>query len=219
MPETDRYPAIAEEALEPGSDQKQLHELMTSDLTKLFGEVFTFQDAKTKALVGLFSHFLYLPAGVFEAFHAQAVVLASVPGFSRKCREIAILTVGEHYGATFELYSHARIAKQVGLSDTQIEDVMGGRPPSGATEEEITTWEVARALSGAGSGSVKGPLSEELWTKAERTFGKTTAGALIHYTGFYAYTCIILNGMAASVPAGEKVWPVSNTDGNANPEQ
>ncbi|TGJ68634.1 hypothetical protein EYR41_007673 [Orbilia oligospora] len=98
---------------------------------------------------------------------------------------------------------HSRVAKQVGVEDHQIENILNGKPPGG-TQQEEASWQIARALV-----EQKGPLPVELWSKAESLFGKAGAGALIHYAGFYAYTSIILNGAAVPVPAGEKIWPIA----------
>lgn len=161
--------------------------------------------------MGPFTQFLYIPKPVSENYIATARGLAGIPDFSPKCREVAILAIGEHYNAPYELYSHVRVAKKVGLEDTQIQDILEGRPPSGGTEQEIVAWEVARALVGAG-GAKKGPLSAELWDRAEKAFGKTGAGGLIHYSGYYAYTSILLNGANVGVPEGETIWPISGND-------
>jgi hypothetical protein len=170
---------------------------------------FTTHDAKTGALIGPYTHFLYLPQTVMNGYGTLAKAIAGVPDFPLRCREVAILAIGEHYGAPYEMYSHSRVGKKVGLSDTQIQDILEGRQPSDATEQELISWEVARALVGAGSTAKKGPLSEELWKKAEQAFGKTGAGALIHFSAYYAYTSVVLNGAAVPVPEGENIWPIT----------
>ncbi|KAF3911173.1 hypothetical protein AA313_de0209082 [Arthrobotrys entomopaga] len=202
-----RYPMIAPTKLK--TDQRRLHRWINGQVWRFFRGVFTYKDIKTGALSGIYTHLLYLPRTLGVDFLSVAKSLAGVKDFPLRCREVAILAIGEYYGAQFELYAHTRIAREVGLSNSQIEDILKGRPPSGGTEQEIISWEVARALVGAGSGFQKGPLSKELWNKAEKAFGKAGAGALIHYTGYYSYTCIILNGAEVPVPEGEQVLAVS----------
>ncbi|KAJ6259247.1 hypothetical protein Dda_6146 [Drechslerella dactyloides] len=184
---SERYPAIVPEALD--SDQKVVHEYLTREIGQYFQGTFTFQSPETGALVGPYTHFLYLPQKIAAGYVINGTALSSVSEFPLKCREIAILAIGEHYGAKFELYSHVRVAKKVGLSNRQIEDLLAGLPPTGGTEQELISWEVARALI-----SAKGPIPAEMWKRAEGAFGKEGAGALIHFVGFYAYTSIILNG-------------------------
>jgi len=202
---SERYPPIIPEDLNP--EQKTVHDKLTTELEKYFGGIFTTNDAKTGALIGPYSHFLYLPPPVVGGYTGAALGMATIPGFPPKCREIAIIAIGEHFGAPFEMYSHSRIGKKVGLSDIQIKDVLDGKPPSEATEQELVSWEVARALIGAG-GAKRGPLSPELWQRAEKALGKAGAGALIHYTGFYMWTSAILNGTGVPVPEGENIWPI-----------
>ncbi|RVD89056.1 uncharacterized protein DFL_000078 [Arthrobotrys flagrans] len=150
-----------------------------------------------------------LEIGMLKSHGALLADLAGTKEFSPRCREIATLAVGEYYGAPYELYSHVRLAKAAGLSDLQIEDILEGRAPSGGTEHDLTSWEVARALVGAGNLTKKGLLSEALWKRAEDAFGKSGAGALIHFTGYYAYICMILNAGAVTIPEGEAIWPIS----------
>ncbi|KAF3080432.1 hypothetical protein TWF102_008357 [Orbilia oligospora] len=138
-----------------------------------------------------------------SGYFANGSSLSNIVEFPLRCREIAILAVGQYYKADYELYSHSRVAKQVGVEDHQIENILNDKPPGG-TPQEQASWQIARALV-----EQKGPLPVELWSKAESLFGKAGAGALIHYAGFYAYTSIILNGAAVPVPAGEKIWPIA----------
>ncbi|KAK6353819.1 hypothetical protein TWF730_008243 [Orbilia blumenaviensis] len=187
--------------------QKPVHDLLTDRVSHHFQDTFTTHNDEG-ALVGLFTHFLYLPLPVVTGYAATYKALGEIPNFPLQCREIAILAVGEHYGASYELYSHARLAKRVGVSDTQIQDILEGRPPTGGTEQEILSWEMARALSGAEGTFKKGEMSETLWKKGEKAFGKEGLGALIHYIGFYSYTCVLLNAGATLVPEGEHIWPI-----------
>ncbi|EPS44431.1 hypothetical protein H072_1578 [Dactylellina haptotyla CBS 200.50] len=197
-----RFPPIVPEILD--SAQKEVHNYLANEIGQYFQGIFTIQDSKTDALIGPYTHFLYLPQPVASGYFINGSSLSKIPDFPLRCREIAILAIGEHYNAAYELYSHVRIAKKVGLRDEQIEDILRGKCPTGGTEQELVSWEVARALM-----TVKGPLSEDLWGRAEKAFGKAGAGALIHYSGFYAYTCVLLNGAAVSVPEGESIWPIT----------
>ena len=50
-----------------------------------------------------------------------------------------------------------------------------------------------------------GPLSKQLWDAVVKEFGEQGALALVHYVGFYAYTCILLNGCDVPLPEGEEI--------------
>ncbi|KAK6495991.1 hypothetical protein TWF481_002020 [Arthrobotrys musiformis] len=196
-----RYPPITPGALD--ERQKEVHDLLAGSIGQYFNQIFTIQDKESEALVGPFTQFLYLPKSIASGYFANGSSLSHVAEFPLRCREIAILAVGQYYQADYELYSHVRVAKSVGVEDRQIENILDGRPPGGTDQEELS-WEIARSLV-----ERKGPLPAELWKRAELLFGKPGAGALIHYAGFYAYTSIILNGAAVSVPTGENIWPIT----------
>ncbi|KAK6510200.1 hypothetical protein TWF481_004916 [Arthrobotrys musiformis] len=202
----ERFPPIVPESL--SAPQKAIHDRLSSTIVPYFQNIFTVHDPKSGALVGPYAQFLYLPESVTNGYLAVGLALAEIPDFPIRCREVAILAIGEHYGAPFELYSHVRVARKVGFSDIQIQDMLEGRPPSGATEQEAVSWEVARALVGAGGTVPKGPLPQELWDRAENALGKVGAATLVHYSGYYAYTSVILNGTATPVPEGESIWPI-----------
>ena len=58
-----------------------------------------------------------------------------------------------------------------------------------------------------GSGR-RGRLSDEVWGAAERCFGKEGALGLVHYVGYYAYACLLMNGAGVGMPEGESVKKV-----------
>ncbi|KAK6345710.1 hypothetical protein TWF718_007619 [Orbilia javanica] len=203
---SERFPSIAPDALT--HEQKSIHDLLTDQVARHYGDIFTTHD-DTGALVGVFSQFLYLPASVATGFSGNVLGLATISNLSVKCREIAILAVGEHFGASYELYCHARVAKKAGIPDTQIQDILEGRPPSESNERELLSWKIARELVGAGGTFKKGRLSENLWRSGEEAFGKECLGGLIHFIGFYAYVCITLNAGGILVPHGENIWPIT----------
>ncbi|KAK6533650.1 hypothetical protein TWF694_002584 [Orbilia ellipsospora] len=166
-------------------------------------------DLETSALIGPWQHFLYLPHSVFAAHIETYKALNEISGFPLRCREVVILAVGEYFGALYMQYCHTRVAKEAGLSDVQIQSILDGMPPSGGSEEEITSWEITRALIRASNTSRKGYLDDGLWEKAEKHFGKIGAGAIIQWISFYAGIAIILNGAAIPVPKGQKIWPIN----------
>lgn len=57
-----------------------------------------------------------------------------------------------------------------------------------------------------GSGR-RGRLSDGIWGRAEGCFGKEGALGLVHYVGYYAYACLLMNGAGVGMPEGESVRP------------
>ncbi|KAF3098879.1 hypothetical protein TWF102_005928 [Orbilia oligospora] len=204
---SDRLPPIPQAALT--AQQKSVEDILNKELFAHFQDTFTTHN-EGGSPVGIFAHFLYFPESVASGFAANYRSLGNIPNLPPQCREIAVLAVGEHFGAPYELYAHARLAKKVGLPNQKIQDILDGKPPSEASEQEVIAWQIARQLVGPGNTFKKGQLSEDLWKRGEAAFGRDGMGALMHFIGFYAYTCIILNAIAATVPEGETIWPIPN---------
>lgn len=130
-----------------------------------------------------------------------ATELAKIPGLPQNARETAILATGSHYKAAYEIYAHERVAvKSTDLTQEQVDKIKTGTKPSNLDEKCSVAFDVAIELV-----TKPGPLSKQSWDKAEKTLGKQGTLALIHYTGYYAYTCVLLNGCDVPVPDGEKI--------------
>ena len=110
---------------------------------------------------------------------------------------MAILVVGAHCGAKYELYAPTALGLSAGLSATQIEKIIEHSIPKGLKVEESMAFEVAFALV-----REAGPLCTEWWQKAVEVFGVTGTLALSHFVAFYAYLCILLNAFDAKMPGG-----------------
>jgi 4-carboxymuconolactone decarboxylase len=97
------------------------------------------------------------------------------------------------------MYAHGRIAERKShLTDAQIRSIKEGGQPSGADQlDDECEFAFDCALELAKGG---GALNEKNWDRALKVFGREGSAALIHYIGVYAHTCIILNGVDASVP-------------------
>jgi len=144
--------------------------------------------------VGPFGIMLSIPA-VGVNFFELAKSLSSVPGLPVQAREIAILTVGAHFQAKYELYAHSKLAAKAGLMEGEIEGFSQGQRPGTSDIQGRVAFDVASELLKS-----SGPLRPNLWAQAVEAFGHAGATALVQFVGFYAYTCIILNGFDAQVP-------------------
>jgi len=52
-----------------------------------------------------------------------------MPGLSKLAVQVVILVTGAHFNAAYELYAHAAVATQAGLSDVQIATLSSGDLP------------------------------------------------------------------------------------------
>lgn len=197
---TDRLPPVKREDL-PLSEQGSFDSL--ADLAgNLFGppeqSPFVYRRASDDAFVGPFPLFLAAPEA---GEHSMALFgkIGAIPGLPPDAREVAILTVGAHYQAAYELYAHVNVAKKkVEMAEEIVDAIARGEKPDVMNEECDVAYEAAKYLVGT-----PGPLPKELWERSMKVFGKQGTVALVHYVGAYAYTCIMLNAMDCPVPEDE----------------
>lgn len=119
--------------------------------------------------------------------------IASLPA---DVKETAILAVGGHFQAAYELYAHENVAVKSGaLSPEQVNVIKRDQKPGDLSEECGLAYDVAKYLC-----SQKRPLPREEWERCVGAFGREGTVALVHYVGFYAYLSIALNAVDAPVP-------------------
>jgi hypothetical protein len=110
-------------------------------------------------------------------------------------REVVIAVTGARSKAAFENYAHHIIATQrAGLTEAEMREIHAGRCPGTLTDEGKAAFELAMALG------KPGPLDQEIYDRAVDVLGKNGAAAAIHFTGFYAYVGVLLNGFDVKVP-------------------
>ncbi|OAL20112.1 hypothetical protein AYO20_11549 [Fonsecaea nubica] len=145
-------------------------------------------------LIGPYGILLHHPE-VARPFQAIVKALQTIPGLSLYGREVAIAVVGSRTQAAYENYAHHIIATQrAGITEAELQEINTGRCPGTLTDEGKTVFELTTALG------KPGPLDETIYDKAVQVLGKDGAAAVIHYTGFYSYVSVILNGFDAKVP-------------------
>jgi 4-carboxymuconolactone decarboxylase len=192
----DRYAPIPPSQLNP--EQRAAYEECSKTAEQLFGHKgFLYQDAKG-AFIGPFAPLVYTP-NLLKNFFQLLVEVAKVPDLPAKSKETAILAVGSHFNAAYELYAHGRIAGTTRLlKDRQIESIKKGVKPGGddALDEQCeVAFDCGLELAKGGV-----PLSESNWDRSQKVFGQKGTAALIHYIAVYSSVCVLLNGVDASVP-------------------
>jgi 4-carboxymuconolactone decarboxylase len=192
----DRYVPIPPSQLDP--ERRAAYDECSKTAEQLFGHKgFLYQDSEG-AFIGPFAPLIYTP-NLLKIFFQLLLEVAKVPDFPAKAKETAILAVGSHFNAAYEMYAHGRIAGTTRLlTDGQIDSIKKGIKPSGgdALEEQCeVAFDCALELAKGGV-----TLSESNWDRSQKVFGRKGTAALIHYIAVYAYTCVLLNGVDASVP-------------------
>lgn len=140
----------------------------------LSGSKFIYIDS-SGALIGDFARLVYTPA-LMIPFIRFAIDLAKMPGFPGIAREVVILLSGHCYSSPFVLYSHQSQAATSGLPEPQIKALSKGEKPSGRDdldEECEVAYDAAVEVWG-----VEGRMSDVMFGRAEKVFGKEGTAAL-----------------------------------------
>lgn len=145
-------------------------------------------------IIGPYGILLHHPE-VARQFQAMVRALQTIPGLTLYGREVAIAVAGSRSQAAYEQYAHHIIATQrAGITEAQLHEIHAGTCPSTLTDEGKVVFELATALG------KPGVLDQAIYDKAVEVLGKDGAAAAVHYTGFYSYIGVILNGFDAKVP-------------------
>jgi len=126
--------------------------------------------------------------------------IMKIPDVSLRERELAIFAVLSYSPAAYALYAHERIGEKAGFSPTQMADALEGKMPKDLSEREEATYVLAGELA-----RLRGPLSEESFDKACKVLGREGVAALIHLSGCFLYSTVLLNAANVPVPDGEKI--------------
>ena len=118
--------------------------------------------------------------------------MAKIPGLSPSTREVAVVVVGAHTKAAYEVYAHERLS---GLPREDLDLINDGQCPRSFNSEEQTVFKMANELFNPG------PLSAGTWEEATTVLGVSGATAVVQYGGFYKYIATILHGFDVQIPA------------------
>ncbi|CAN7668802.1 carboxymuconolactone decarboxylase family protein [Caballeronia sp. LjRoot34] len=145
------------------------------------------------ALIGPWSAWLHEPDIGGSIWHL-AKVMTTHARLPDDARQIAILTVGAHFKAAYELYAHISVAEASGMSDERLSALVAGGRPLDLNEAEGCAYDVAYSLSRGGV------LPEPCYARAVKLFEQTGANELIYLVGLYCLVSVTLNGFNVSVP-------------------
>lgn len=112
-------------------------------------------------------------------------------------REIAILVAAARWRADYEWWAHARIARQLGVSDEVIDAIRERRQPELDDAEEEIVHEVARSALDHGS------VPDLLYQRALEALGAERVVEIVVLVGYYTLISLTLNVFEVPLPAGE----------------
>jgi 4-carboxymuconolactone decarboxylase len=151
--------------------------------------------AKTRGAVRLpFSAFLNNPELTYRIAHVGSYIRfdGTLPD---KTRELAIMATAREVDARFEWAGHARMAKELGISEATIDAIANRKAPEGFSEEEALPVKVAQGLLRDHA------ISDELFNAAHAKFGDAGVVELLGTVGYYSMMGCVLNGLAIEPPA------------------
>jgi 4-carboxymuconolactone decarboxylase len=113
-----------------------------------------------------------------------------------RCVEIGILVIAEHWDSDYVRQAHIRAGKEAGLTQAQIDDILGGRDPNLADARERTVFRFATALVN------KTKLSDAEFAEIEAVLGRDGIAEVLVLLGYY--TSVALGMKVHEVPVPQK---------------
>ncbi|SJZ82587.1 hypothetical protein SAMN02745126_02447 [Enhydrobacter aerosaccus] len=187
-----RLPLIPPSEL--SSEQRALYDDMRKGMASNFNAFRNMAD--DGSLIGPWNAWLHEPiigAAIWNLTKAMTMQ-ASLPD---SVRQIAILVVGAHFRAAYELYAHVAVAEKEGMGPARLSTLVAGNRPDDLSEEEGCAYDVASSLT---SGGV---LPEPCYARAVALFGQHGANELIYLVGLYCLVSTTLNAFNVPVPERE----------------
>ncbi len=185
-----RLPTLAPDQLTP--EQRQLYDRNREQIAHGFT---SFKTAREDgALLGPWGVFLHEPP-VGQAHYDVIGAITAMKRLSPSAKQVAIIVVGAHFKAAYELYAHAATAAAEGMDPAKLATLAAGGRPLDLTPEEACAFDVATALLGGGV------LPGATYRAARDLLGQGALNELVLWVGTYAQVSITLN--AFDVPSEE----------------
>ncbi len=143
-------------------------------------------------LVGPFNALLRAP-GIAERQLDWAEAI-SAADLNPAAREVAILTVAAQWRAEYVLYAHSAAARDAGLGDDAIADLVAARTPAGLDRTARLAHDVTLALVRDHD------VPDDLYGDFLSEYGETRAVVLIALIGQYLTTCAVTTCFRVPMP-------------------
>ncbi len=145
------------------------------------------------ALVGPWNPWLHEP-NIGKAIWDLTLALTADAVLPDNVRQLAILTVGAHFNAAYQIYAHIAVAETEHMTPERLSSLMSRVKPADLTHGESVAYDAAFALCGGGV------LPEPIYRLTVATFGQRGADELFYLVGLYALVSITLNAFNVPVP-------------------
>jgi 4-carboxymuconolactone decarboxylase len=115
-----------------------------------------------------------------------------------RVRQVVILTIGAVWQCDYERYAHRAVAHKLGMTPEVIDALAEGAEPKGLTDEELLASQVTQRIV------TDHKLPDDLFRKAQTTFGNQGIVDLLILAGCYVTVCSMLNSFEVPVPSGDQ---------------
>ncbi len=180
------------DALNPG--QKKLYNQIDQTLIPWAAKAGFEGKTKDGRFIGPFNPFLYSPE-IATGFLTFMKANSEHTTLSHRVQEVVILSVGAIWQSEYELYAHSALAREAGLSEQAIAALASGGAPDDLSPEELVAHRFARQMT------IEHRVDADLYSEAEKAFGKEGLVNLTFLMGIYLYTCVTLNAFEVPAPA------------------
>ena len=172
--------------------QRPLFDAMTAGVAAKYQSFTTVRE--DGALLGPWNAWLHDPE-IGTAYWGVTQALTAARRIPDPARQVAILVVGAHFGAAYEIYAHGAVARDAhGMSARRIATLAAGERPEDLDADEAIAHDVAKALLRGGV------LADPLYAQALARFGQAGTNELIYLVGHYCFVSMTLNGFGIPVP-------------------
>ena len=114
----------------------------------------------------------------------------------RRLSELAIITTGAFWRASFEWHAHAPMAIEAGIDAAAVEAIRTGKTPHFSRADEAAVHGFARELIETRR------VSEEAFRRAVGELGLKAVVELVGILGYYSLVSLTLNAFEVPVPPG-----------------
>jgi alkylhydroperoxidase family enzyme len=187
-----RLPRLSPDDLEPA--QQAVYDAIAGGPRAAGPQVFRLLDDAGR-LEGPFNAMLHAP-GVGLALQDLGAAVRYRTTLPDRCREIAILTLAAVRRSAFEWYAHARVGRQAGLSETELEELRALRAPDSFSAAESVTRDLVLALMQGGD------LDDDEFARGRDTLGLEQVVELVTLVGYYDLLALSLRVFRTPLPEG-----------------
>jgi 4-carboxymuconolactone decarboxylase len=143
-------------------------------------------------LEGPFNAFLLQPR-VGDAMQALGAAIRYETALSDRAREIAVLVVAAHWGASYAQYAHEAIGRHAGLTETELAAVREGRWDTFDGVERVVAVTAHRLAA-------DGDLDDAAYAQAVEALGQPGLFELLTLVGYYATLALQMRVFRVTTP-------------------